>query len=148
MKVIIYKQESGSVAVMYPACDCELSVEEIARKDVPEGCIYKIVDEENLPKVNIYFDSWVYSWPITINPQKAHEQKRAEMRRLREPILKRLDIEFMKNLELGLPTSEIAAKKQELREVTDVALPAFLTSDTVDSFSKRLSEFRPACLDY
>lgn len=148
MKVIIFRQESGSVAVMSPSFECDLTVEEIAKKDVPEGCAYKIVQESDLPEDCTYFDAWEYSWPIKISLSKAHELKKDEMRAIRDPILKRLDVEFMRKLEMGLPTAEIASKKQELRDVTNEHLPVYLSNDTVDTFSKRLLEFRPKCLDY
>ena len=51
MKRIIYKTESGGVAVMVPTPDCLQShtVEEIALKDVPAGLAFKIVDESEIP---------------------------------------------------------------------------------------------------
>ena len=51
MKRIIYKTESGGVAVIVPTPDCLQShtVEEIALKDVPYGLAFKIVDESEIP---------------------------------------------------------------------------------------------------
>ena len=51
MKRIIYKTESGGVAVIVPTPDCLQShtVEEIALKDVPHGLAFKIVDESEIP---------------------------------------------------------------------------------------------------
>ena len=51
MKRIIYKTESGGVAVIVPTPDCLQShtVEEIALKDVPAGLAFKIVDESEIP---------------------------------------------------------------------------------------------------
>ena len=37
MKVIVYKQDNGQIALVVPSAECPLTVEEIARKDVPTG---------------------------------------------------------------------------------------------------------------
>ena len=57
-KQIVYKQENGKLAVVYPATNCGLSVEEIARKDVPAGIKYKIIDESVVPETVEYFEAW------------------------------------------------------------------------------------------
>lgn len=57
-KCIIYPTDKGSVAVITPALECGLSVEEIARKDVPAGKPYHIVDEEQLPQDPTFFNAW------------------------------------------------------------------------------------------
>ena len=46
-KRIIYPTETG-IAVIIP-CDCGLTIEEIAKKDVPTGVKYKIVDVAEIP---------------------------------------------------------------------------------------------------
>lgn len=47
MKVIIYPQENNQVAVMAPSG--VLSVEDTAKKDVPVGLPYIIIDASELP---------------------------------------------------------------------------------------------------
>lgn len=51
MKAIIYKQDNGSVATIYPSGEAvaKLGIDEIARKDVPAGKPYKIVNQSDLP---------------------------------------------------------------------------------------------------
>lgn len=53
-KLIIYPKEKdqfkNDVAVICPADNCGLTVEEIARKDVPDGVPYKIIDRASLPE--------------------------------------------------------------------------------------------------
>ena len=46
-KVIIFPTDNG-IAVICP-CDRELTVEQIAQKDVPEGVPYKIITSADLP---------------------------------------------------------------------------------------------------
>lgn len=48
MQVIIYQNNEGGVSVVIP-CDRNLTAEEIAKKDVPEGVEYKIIDDSELP---------------------------------------------------------------------------------------------------
>jgi hypothetical protein len=54
-KVIIYKMADG-VAVINPAPDCGLTVEQIALKDVPAGKPFKIIDASEVPEDKT---SWV-----------------------------------------------------------------------------------------
>jgi len=44
MTRIIYQNESGGVAVIIPTG--ELSIEQVAAKDVPEGVTYEIVEDD------------------------------------------------------------------------------------------------------
>jgi hypothetical protein len=55
---IIYPNENGSVSLIIPASDCELTIQEIARKDVPEGKPYLIVDDSDLPEDHVFFNAW------------------------------------------------------------------------------------------
>lgn len=54
--VILYPIDGG-IAEVIP-CDCGLSVDEIARKDVPAGLPYLIVDTADLPADRTYRDAW------------------------------------------------------------------------------------------
>jgi hypothetical protein len=54
---IIYKNEYGGVSVIIPA-DCELTVQQIAAKDVPTGFPYKIVDVSDIPADRSARDLW------------------------------------------------------------------------------------------
>lgn len=57
-KRIIYMTDEGGVAVIIPAPDCGLTVEEIAEKDVPAGKPYKIVDVADIPSDRTFRDAW------------------------------------------------------------------------------------------
>lgn len=48
-KRIIYQTDGGGVAVIIPASDCGLTIDQIAAKDVPTGLPYKIVDASEIP---------------------------------------------------------------------------------------------------
>lgn len=60
MKRIIYPTDDGGVAVIVPA-DCGLTIEEIAKKDVPEGKPYKIVDVSEIPSDRTFRGAWEYT---------------------------------------------------------------------------------------
>jgi len=55
---IVFIQNNGNLALMYPALDCGISVSEIARKDVPAGLPYRIVSDTDIPTDHEYFDAW------------------------------------------------------------------------------------------
>ena len=57
---IIYETEEGGVAVIIPAPECGLTIEEIAAKDVPEGVNYHIVDVSEVPSDRTFRGAW--SW--------------------------------------------------------------------------------------
>ena len=61
MKRIIYKTESGGVAVIVPTEECGLTIEEIAAKDVPAGKPYKIVDISDIPSDRTFRNAWEYT---------------------------------------------------------------------------------------
>ena len=56
-KRIIYKNTDGSISIIIPA-DCDLTVEQIAQKDVPTGLNYKIVDVSEVPSNREFRDAW------------------------------------------------------------------------------------------
>lgn len=57
-KRIIYPNSDGGVAVIIPALDCELPLEQIALKDVPRGVPYKIIDVADMPSDKTFREAW------------------------------------------------------------------------------------------
>jgi hypothetical protein len=57
---IIYPTDDGGVAVIVPAPECGLTIEEIAAKDVPEGKPFEIVDVADIPSERLFRAAW--SW--------------------------------------------------------------------------------------
>ena len=53
---IIYPTDDGGVAVLIPTG--EIAVEEVARKDVPAGVAYKIVDVTDIPSDRTFRNAW------------------------------------------------------------------------------------------
>ena len=58
---IIYPTDDGGVAVIVPAAECGLTIEQIAAKDVPAGKAYKIVDVADVPSDRTFRGAWEYS---------------------------------------------------------------------------------------
>jgi hypothetical protein len=58
---IIYPTDDGGVAVIVPAAECGLSIEEIAAKDVPTGKPFKIVDVSDIPANRTFRNAWEYA---------------------------------------------------------------------------------------
>ena len=57
---IIYPTDDGGVAVIVPAAECGLTIEQIAAKDVPAGGTpYWIVDMNDIPSDRLFRSAWV-----------------------------------------------------------------------------------------
>jgi len=60
-KRIIFPNDDGGVSVIIPSDNCGLSVEDIARKDVPAGKAYQIVDVADVPGDRSFRNAWTYT---------------------------------------------------------------------------------------
>jgi hypothetical protein len=58
---IIYPTDDGGVAIIIPAVECGLTIEQIATKDVPTGKPYKIVDVADIPFDRTFRNAWEYT---------------------------------------------------------------------------------------
>ena len=56
-KRIIYKNTDGSIGIIVLA-NCGLTVEQIARKDVPNGLSYKIVNASDISSDRTFRNAW------------------------------------------------------------------------------------------
>ena len=57
---IIYLNDEGKVCIVIPAPDSNLTIEQIAAKDVPAGKSYTIVDVSEIPEDRTFRDAWEY----------------------------------------------------------------------------------------
>lgn len=78
---IIYPTPEG-VAVIIPAPECGLTIEEIAAKDVPDGVPYEIVTTDDIPTDRTFRDAWVMGdccveHHLPRCKEIAHERRRA-----------------------------------------------------------------------
>lgn len=122
MKFIIYPQLNNKLALVIPAVNS--SIEDLVKTVVPFQTPYKIID--NLSIDNDFFDAYDYSdeGPV-INVDRAKEIQLNKFRFARKPLLEKLDVLYMKALEINDTTSieSIVKQKQDLRNVTNTFLP-------------------------
>jgi len=57
---IIYKNDSGGVSILHPTDEALsfMTIDEIAKKDVPTGLPYKIVEDSEVPTDRTFRDAW------------------------------------------------------------------------------------------
>ena len=60
-KRIIYTKDDGSVAIITPADNCDLTVEQIQAKDVPSGTTSYIVNKSEVPTDRSFRNAWTYT---------------------------------------------------------------------------------------
>jgi hypothetical protein len=123
MKVIVYQQASGIVAIVRPtpAALASNSIESIAQKDVPAGLRYEVIEDDDVPSDRTFRNAWVVeSGAVSVDMPMAREIHRDHLREMRKPLLEQSDVEFIRAIEardLDLQ-AQIAAKKVALRDVT------------------------------
>ena len=122
--IIIYPQlnNNNKLAIVYPTG--ELPIEETAKRAVPEGTPYTIID--TLTGVNSYLlDAYEYhDGNVIPNLNIAKEIHIKNWRIARKPLLEKLDVDYMKALESADTTtiSAVVSAKQVLRDVTNTPL--------------------------
>ena len=57
-KSIVYINDGGGITILVPAPNCDLSIDEVAKKDVPTGSKYKIVDTTGISSDRSFRDAW------------------------------------------------------------------------------------------
>ena len=58
---IIFPTDDGGVAVIIPAPESGLTIQQIAEKDVPSGKPFKIVDASDIPTDRTFRNAWEYT---------------------------------------------------------------------------------------
>jgi hypothetical protein len=113
---IIYPTDNG-VAVVIPAPECGLTIEQIADKDVPAGKPRRIVDVSDLPLDRTFRNAWEYSeqGAVEANLDKAkliaHDARRAARAKEFAPY----DEVIMKQI----PGNDAVAAETERQKVRD-----------------------------
>jgi hypothetical protein len=128
---IVYTQPDGSTAIMIPAPQSHLArvmpevedmtpgqyIEFIRDRDVPpDATNVRIVDDHEIPTDRTFRNALKND--LTFDIDKCVEITKDRLRAEREPLLAELDVEYMRSLEQGKPTTDIAAEKQRLRDIT------------------------------
>lgn len=58
---IVYKNTDGGVSIVSPTDEALsiMTIDEIAKKDVPTGLPYKIVEDSEIPEDRTFRDAWI-----------------------------------------------------------------------------------------
>lgn len=124
MKSIYYKQENGSLGITAFMNEevAEKTIESFKENNIPFGEI-----TESTQIDDFFFDAYTVSdnAEVEVNFTKAKEIQKNKWRYLRISILEKLDVEFMRAIEVGDTSKQdlIKAQKQALRDVTSIGLP-------------------------
>jgi hypothetical protein len=111
---IIYQNEDGTVAVIMPA-NCGMTIEQIAKKDVPAGKEYKIVAESEVPSDRMFRDAWEYvDGKISVNLTKAKEISHVMRRSFRAAEFEPYDQSISKQIP-GTSVADAEASREKIR---------------------------------
>jgi len=121
MNRIIYANVDGAVSVVTPAPDAELTIEEIALKDVPDGLSYEIVDVADIPSDRTLRDSWFHDMSaapqkIGVDMIKAKNHTHSLRRKSREKELNPLDKEINIKVSNSVKVGQLESQRQALRD--------------------------------
>lgn len=66
---IIYKNLNGGVSIIHPTEEALsiMTIDEIAKKDVPTGIAYTIVEDSFIPTDRTYRDAWIVDESILVD---------------------------------------------------------------------------------
>ena len=127
---IIFQNESGGVSVIIPTG--ELPIEEVAKKDVPVGVPYEIVDFLAIPSDRTFRNAWVMGdccveHDIDKCKELAHDKRRAKRAEEFAPH----DDVIMKQIP-GADAVEAEAARQKIRDKYAAVQDAIDAASTVD----------------
>jgi len=57
-KRIVYINSDGTIGIIIPVDMGEMTIEQLAQKDVPTGLTYYIVDKSEIPTDRTFRDAW------------------------------------------------------------------------------------------
>lgn len=111
---------NGSLAVITPNPACELTLEQIAEKDVPKGLPYRLVDASAFPVDGLFFSAWEADFGsehtvITVNMAKAKAIGHDIRRKMRSDEFAPLDEQIMKQIP-GTNAVAVEAARQDIRD--------------------------------
>lgn len=115
MQRIVFKNLDGSVGIVIPTAEMlhNMSIEQIAFKDVPEGLGWRITNTGNIPSDRTFREAWTDINPtstVDVDMEKARDIHMSNIRILRDEKLKELDIETLKG-------NDVQMEKQVLRDI-------------------------------
>jgi hypothetical protein len=135
-KRIIYPSDDGGVAIMIPASECGLTVEQIAAKDVPPGKPFQIVNVSSISSDRTFRNAWEYveidsQATIRTNLNKAKLIAHEKRRKARAAEFAPYDEIIMKQIP-GNNFQQAEAARQVIRDKYAVMQSAIDTANTAD----------------
>lgn len=123
MQVITYTNDEGVTSIVVPTQEGldKLGLEAIAKKDVPQGKAYEVIDSITLPQDREFRNAWVGTKEVKVDFDKAVGVTKERLRLERQPKLEALDVEVLKNINNTKKLEEIESEKQNLRDITKEA---------------------------
>ena len=110
---IIYQNKEGSISIIHPTG--ELSIEEVAAKDVPEGVAYEIVEDDAIPADRFFRNAWVANGAaVDVDLDKAKDIGHDIRRTQREAEFAPFDAIIMKQIP-GNSAAEAEEARQQIR---------------------------------
>lgn len=151
MKVFIFNDDDGYMAIGTPCYQSYMNDEEkdnflmqVIEKSVPrkpngsDRPVF-IKTQDELKVADIFIDAFSINeidGSIFFNRPRAIELKKKEFRLRRKPLLEKLDVAFMKALEVGdsATVASVVAQKQILRDITDIDMSQYDTPQKLHEF--------------
>jgi len=150
MKIIIYRDDENCLVVCCPCYDENSNEEQkyefllyVQNKDVPrlpDGSVRPswILESEGVKETVFLRNAWSVddNGNLIFLRDRAIEYKKEHFRYLRKPFLEKLDIAFMKALEVGdsATVASVVAQKQILRDITDIDMSQHDTPQKLHEF--------------
>lgn len=151
MKIFIYTQDDGLMAIGTPFYGENMTEEEkdIFLLDAVEKAVPKKLDgskrkffikeQSDLLPANYLTAAWLINeddGSIYFDRSKGIELKKNQFRYLRKSFLEKLDVDFMKALEIGdsAAMAIIVSKKQAFRDITNIDMSEYDTPQKLHEF--------------
>jgi len=133
---IIYQNKEGGISIIHPTG--ELSIEEVAAKDVPEGVAYEIVEDDAIPADRFFRNAWVANGAaVDVDLDKAKDIGHDKRRAARAEEFAPYDEVIMKQIP-GVDAAEAEAARQAIRDKYAAVQDAVNAAKTPDAIKVAL----------
>ena len=133
---IIYQNNEGGISIIHPTG--ELSIEEVAAKDVPEGVDYEIVKDDAIPSDRFFRNAWVANGAaVAVDLGKAKDIGHDIRRTLRTEEFKPYDEVIMKQIP-GVDAVAAEEARQQVRFKYALIQDAINVASTTDEIKAAL----------
>lgn len=121
-QIIVFKNPDGSCGVVHPSPNAGISIEEIAKKDVPARLPFRITHINNLPKDRYFRGAWTddnSTETVDVHMDKARQIHLEKIRFIRTTKFKELGfpVQLDTDLEKAIIPENTRNKLQALRDI-------------------------------